>query len=113
MLNISITSKRKGSMAGSTQQINGCPSDMSQVSLRWLHQQGVVPKAKSFNKERMRENLEIFDWELSEEEGIFKGSLHLSRWTLPRRDTGICMLQEIQKSTICLYYPSSKRTKQI
>lgn len=41
---------------------------MSQVSLRWIYQQGVSVLVKSYNKERMKANLEIFDWELSEEE---------------------------------------------
>ena len=38
------------------------------VSLRWVYQQGVSLVVKSFNKERMKENLDIFDWELSAEE---------------------------------------------
>ena len=33
-----------------------------------LHQQGVSILVKSFNKERMKENLQIFDWELSDDE---------------------------------------------
>ena len=41
---------------------------MSQVALRWIHQQGVSVIVKSFNKERMKANLEIFGWEFSEEE---------------------------------------------
>ncbi|KAM7484759.1 hypothetical protein LguiA_000768 [Lonicera macranthoides] len=40
----------------------------AQISLRWLHEQGVNIIAKSFNKERMRQNLDILDWSLSEEE---------------------------------------------
>ncbi|XP_010276321.2 PREDICTED: probable NAD(P)H-dependent oxidoreductase 2 [Nelumbo nucifera] len=40
----------------------------AQVSLRWIYQQGVSPIVKSFNKDRMNENLQIFDWELNEEE---------------------------------------------
>ncbi|XP_043808304.1 D-galacturonate reductase isoform X1 [Manihot esculenta] len=40
----------------------------AQVSLRWVHEQGVSLVAKSFNKERMKENLQIFDWSLTEEE---------------------------------------------
>ncbi|CAL5430358.1 unnamed protein product [Camellia sinensis] len=40
----------------------------AQVSLRWVYEQGVSLVAKSFNKERMKENLEIFDWSLTEEE---------------------------------------------
>ena len=39
-----------------------------QVSLRWLYEQGVSMVAKSFNKDRMKENLEIFDWSLTNEE---------------------------------------------
>jgi diketogulonate reductase-like aldo/keto reductase len=33
--------------------------------LRWVLEQGVTPVVKSFNKVRMRENLHIFNWELS------------------------------------------------
>ncbi|KAL6970083.1 D-galacturonate reductase [Sarracenia purpurea var. burkii] len=40
----------------------------AQVSLRWVYEQGVSLVTKSFNKQRMRENLEIFDWSLTEEE---------------------------------------------
>ncbi|EEF40537.1 non-functional NADPH-dependent codeinone reductase 2 isoform X1 [Ricinus communis] len=41
---------------------------VAQVSLRWVYEQGVSIVVKSFNKERMKENLEIFEWELSKEE---------------------------------------------
>ncbi|KAK4276327.1 hypothetical protein QN277_019288 [Acacia crassicarpa] len=34
---------------------------VAQVSLRWLYEQGVSFIAKSYNKERMKQNLEIFD----------------------------------------------------
>ena len=37
---------------------------VAQVCLRWLYEQGVTFVVKSFNKERMKENLSIFDWEL-------------------------------------------------
>ncbi|XVF02972.1 hypothetical protein REPUB_Repub04eG0220300 [Reevesia pubescens] len=40
----------------------------AQISLRWLYEQGVSLVAKSFNKERMRQNLDIFNWSLTEEE---------------------------------------------
>ncbi|XP_059655278.1 D-galacturonate reductase-like [Cornus florida] len=40
----------------------------AQVSLRWVYEQGVSLVTKSFNKERMRQNLEIFDWSLTDEE---------------------------------------------
>ncbi|XP_028803152.1 NAD(P)H-dependent 6'-deoxychalcone synthase-like [Neltuma alba] len=39
---------------------------VAQVALRWLHEQGVGFIAKSYNKERMKQNLEIFDWSLTQ-----------------------------------------------
>ncbi|GMI74944.1 hypothetical protein like AT1G59960 [Hibiscus trionum] len=41
---------------------------VAQISLRWIYQQGVGVIVKSFNGERMKQNLEIFDWFLNEEE---------------------------------------------
>jgi 2,5-diketo-D-gluconate reductase A len=41
---------------------------VGQVVLRWLVQRGVVALAKSVRKERMLENLAVFDFELSEED---------------------------------------------
>ena len=41
---------------------------VAQVALRFLVQQGVVVLPKSTHEERMRENLEIFDFALTEEE---------------------------------------------
>ncbi|EXB67441.1 hypothetical protein L484_009521 [Morus notabilis] len=41
---------------------------VAQVCLRWVYEQGVSLLVKSFNKERMNENLDIFDWKLSAEE---------------------------------------------
>ncbi|KAJ8648408.1 hypothetical protein MRB53_001431 [Persea americana] len=41
---------------------------VAQVALRWVYEQGVIMVVKSFNKERMKENQEIFDWELTQEE---------------------------------------------
>ncbi|KAL3501256.1 hypothetical protein ACH5RR_035705 [Cinchona calisaya] len=41
---------------------------VAQVSLRWAYEQGIGVVVKSFNKDRMRQNLEIFDWELKDEE---------------------------------------------
>lgn len=41
---------------------------VGKVILRWLVQRGIVPLAKTVRKERMQENLNIFDFELSEED---------------------------------------------
>ncbi|KDP21288.1 hypothetical protein JCGZ_21759 [Jatropha curcas] len=41
---------------------------VAQLCLRWTYEQGICVLVKSFNKERMKQNLDIFNWELSEEE---------------------------------------------
>ncbi|KAD2804455.1 hypothetical protein E3N88_37832 [Mikania micrantha] len=41
---------------------------VAQISLRWIYEQGVSFVVKSFNTERMKQNLDIFDWSLTEEE---------------------------------------------
>lgn len=41
---------------------------VGQICLRWAYQQGITAAVKSFNSQRMRENIDIFDWKLSEEE---------------------------------------------
>lgn len=41
---------------------------MAQIVLRWIYEQGAIAIVKSFNKERMKENIDIFDWKLSQEE---------------------------------------------
>ncbi|XP_071714343.1 D-galacturonate reductase-like [Rutidosis leptorrhynchoides] len=41
---------------------------VAQISLRWMYEQGVSFVVKSFNTERMKQNLDIFDWSLTEEE---------------------------------------------
>ncbi|KAJ1271223.1 hypothetical protein BS78_06G112400 [Paspalum vaginatum] len=43
---------------------------VAQVALRWIYEQGVTPIAKTYNKERLKQNLEIFDWELTEEDRL-------------------------------------------
>ncbi|PAN38372.1 hypothetical protein PAHAL_7G167400 [Panicum hallii] len=41
---------------------------VAQVSLRWIYEQGVTWIVKSYNKERLKKNLDIFGWELTEED---------------------------------------------
>ncbi|GAV73494.1 Aldo_ket_red domain-containing protein [Cephalotus follicularis] len=41
---------------------------VAQICLRWAYEQGVIVITKSRNKERMKENISIFDWKLSPEE---------------------------------------------
>jgi len=40
----------------------------AQVALRWLTQRGIVAIPKSSHKERMAQNIDIFDFSLSDEE---------------------------------------------
>lgn len=48
---------------------------VAQISLRWILEQGAGVVVKSFKKERLIENLQIFDWELTEEEHAKIGSI--------------------------------------
>ncbi|XP_062110421.1 non-functional NADPH-dependent codeinone reductase 2-like [Humulus lupulus] len=41
---------------------------VAQVSLRWVYEQGAGVIVKSFNKERLKENLDIFDWALTQDD---------------------------------------------
>jgi len=41
---------------------------MSQIILRWHIQNGVIPVFRSLNSKRQRENIDIFDFELSDED---------------------------------------------
>ncbi|KAI3467459.1 hypothetical protein Pfo_024122 [Paulownia fortunei] len=41
---------------------------VAQVSLRWAYQQGIGVVVKSYNMERMKQNIDIFDWSLSSAE---------------------------------------------
>lgn len=52
---------------------------VAQVCLRWAYEQGIGVVVKSYNKERMKNNLDIFDWELSEEEAKKISEIEQSR----------------------------------
>ncbi|KAH7837896.1 hypothetical protein Vadar_019311 [Vaccinium darrowii] len=41
---------------------------VAQICLRWAYEQGIGVVTKSFNKERMQQNLAIFDWTLSDKD---------------------------------------------
>ncbi|KAH7570357.1 hypothetical protein ACOSP7_018439 [Xanthoceras sorbifolium] len=43
---------------------------VAQVCLRWIIEQGAIAVVKSFNRERMKENLEIFDWALTDDDYV-------------------------------------------
>ncbi|KAB2042091.1 hypothetical protein ES319_D02G192000v1 [Gossypium barbadense] len=52
---------------------------VAQICLKWAFEEGVGVIVKSFNVERMKQNLEILDWSLSEEECKRIGDLPQSR----------------------------------
>ncbi|KAL5995481.1 Non-functional NADPH-dependent codeinone reductase 2-like [Asimina triloba] len=67
----------KGALWGSA-QVMDCPvlkdialakgKTLPQIALRWVYEQGVSVIVKSFNKERLKENNEILDWSLTQDE---------------------------------------------
>lgn len=48
---------------------------VAQVLLRWNIQQGVPTQARSMNPAHMQENIDVFDWELSEQDMVALGSM--------------------------------------
>lgn len=59
----------------------------AQVVLRWLSQRGIVPLVKSSNPQRMKENLDIFDFSLSQAEMEELAKLDTGRTCFLPRDT--------------------------
>jgi diketogulonate reductase-like aldo/keto reductase len=43
--------------------------------LRWIYEQGLTPIVKSFSKERLKQNIEIFDWELTDDDLVEIGKI--------------------------------------
>ncbi|KAJ7979002.1 Aldo/keto reductase [Quillaja saponaria] len=50
------------------QVANARGKTVAQVSLRWVYEQGVTLVFKSYNKQRLEQNLQIFDWSLTEDD---------------------------------------------
>ncbi|MBR3699322.1 MAG: aldo/keto reductase [Bacteroidales bacterium] len=61
----------------------------SQVALRWLTQRGIVAIPKSAHKERMKQNLDIFDFSLTDAEMAQIA-------TMNQHDTGVINFNEMQ-----------------
>ncbi|MFB0919246.1 MAG: aldo/keto reductase, partial [Clostridiaceae bacterium] len=51
----------------------------SQITLRWVIQNKVSPVVKSSDPQRMRQNLEIFDFELDEDDMNLMDSLNQNK----------------------------------
>ncbi|KAK7374788.1 hypothetical protein VNO80_08227 [Phaseolus coccineus] len=52
---------------------------VAQICLRWLYEQGLTFVVKSYDKERMKQNLGIFDWSLSEDDYKKINEIHQDR----------------------------------
>ena len=61
---------------------------LSQIILRWNVERGCIPLAKSQNPNRMAENINIFDFQLTAEEVVMISSLNRNNQILP--ETKIC-----------------------
>lgn len=61
---------------------------VAQIVLRWLVQRNIVPLVKSANPERMRENLDIFDFALTDAEMQQIAALDTGRTAFTPRTTG-------------------------
>lgn len=61
---------------------------VAQIVLRWLVQRNIMPLVKSANPERMRENLEIFDFALTDAEMQQIAALDTGRTAFTPRTTG-------------------------
>lgn len=59
---------------------------IAQIILRWLYQRKIVSLSKTSNPKRMRENLDIFDFKISEEDMQLITKLDTKRSCFPRRD---------------------------
>lgn len=61
---------------------------VAQATLRWIVQRGIIPVVKSVNPQRMKENLDIFDFTLSDEEMAQIAALDTGRTCFAPRLTG-------------------------
>lgn len=72
----------------------------AQVVLRWLTQRGIVPIVKSANPQRMKENLSIFDFALTEAEMWQIAALDTGHTCFAPRQTGSAVDDFLKKSLL-------------
>ena len=72
----------------------------AQVALRWLTQRGIVPIVKSANPQRMKENLSIFDFTLTEAEMRQIAALDTGHTCFAPRQTGSAVEDFLKKSLL-------------
>ena len=71
---------------------------VAQIVLRWLVQREIVPVVKSANPLRMKENLDIFDFVLSEEEMKQIATLDTGHTYATARNTGKAVTEFLEKA---------------
>ena len=71
---------------------------VAQIVLRWLVLRGIVPVVKSANPVRMKENLDIFDFSLSEDEMKQITSLDTGHTYATARNTGKAVTEFLEKA---------------
>ncbi len=71
---------------------------VAQIILRWLLQRGIVPVVKSANPVRMKENLNIFDFELSFDEMKQIASMDTGKTSFSERNTARSVIEFLEKS---------------
>ena len=71
---------------------------VAQIILRWLVQRGIVPVVKSANPVRMKENLDVFDFVLSEGEMKQIASLDTGHSYAAARNTGRAVTKFLEKA---------------
>ena len=71
---------------------------VAQIILRWLVQRGIVPVVKSANPVRMKENLDVFDFVLSEGEMKRIASLDTGHSYAAARNTGRAVTEFLEKA---------------
>lgn len=70
----------------------------AQVVLRWLTQRGIVPPVKSSNEQRMRENLNIFDFTPTDAEMLRIAALDTGHTCFMPRNTGDAVTAFLQQA---------------
>lgn len=73
---------------------------VAQIVLRWLIQREIVPIVKSSNLNRMKENIDVFDFELSSEEMQMIFALDTGRTCFSPRTTGEAVDDFLKKSLL-------------
>ena len=71
---------------------------VAQIGLRWLVQRGIVPVVKSADPVRMKENLDIFDFVLSEEEMKEIATQDTGHTYATARNTGKAVTEFLEKA---------------